>query len=101
MQALSAARRYSWGLAKRFVPQSSTGSSTGIVKSFWIFAPPIAQLVTCVSERVPPFQDVATRHEVLPFLGSAATAPAVFFNASRSIPFRMRRDEAGVLCELV
>jgi hypothetical protein len=73
MQALSAANKYSCGLANRFVPPSSQGSSMSIENRRSTSSPPIPKPSTCVRLRVWLCQVVATRQFVLPFAASRLT----------------------------
>src|SRR5256714_14574355 len=65
MQALSAASRCSCGLANRFVPPSSQGSSISIENRRGTRSPPISKPSTCARLRVWPCQVVVTRQLVL------------------------------------
>src|SRR6516162_2365823 len=73
MQALSAAIRYSCGLAKRFEPPSSQGSSMSIVKRRFTSLPPMPKPSTWLRLCVWPCQVVATCQRVTPFPGSCRT----------------------------
>src|SRR6516162_7334038 len=73
MQALSAEIRYSCGLAKRFEPPSSRGSSMSIEKRRVTSWPPISKPSTWLRLRVWPCQVVVTCQRVAPFTGSRLT----------------------------
>src|SRR5689334_992638 len=73
MQALSAAIRYSCGLAKRLEPPSSQGSSMSITKRRFTSSPPMPKPSTWLRLPVWPCQVVATRQRVTPFAGSSLT----------------------------
>src|SRR6476660_6067659 len=84
MQALSAANRCSCGLAKRFVPPSSQGSSMSIANRRGTRSPPMVKLSTCARLRAWPCQVVVTRHFVLPFAVSRLT-PSIRANRSSTL----------------
>src|SRR2546421_7467478 len=73
MQALSAASRYSCGLAKRFAPPSSQGSSMSIMKRRFTSSPPMPKPSTWLRLPVWPCQVVATCQRVTPFAESSLT----------------------------
>src|SRR4051812_28191756 len=73
MQALSAASRYSCGLAKRFEPPSSQGSSMSIVKRRFTSSPLMPKPSTWLRLPVWPCQVVATCQRVMPLAGSSLT----------------------------
>src|SRR5438309_71560 len=81
MQALSAASRCSCGLANRFVPPSSQGSSMSIEKRRGTRSPPISKPSTCARLRVWPCQVVVTRQLVL---ACAAPCLALSMRANKS-----------------
>src|SRR5882757_4132120 len=74
MQALSAANRCSCGLANRFVPPISQGSSMSIENRRGTCCPPISKPSTCARLRVWPCQVVVTCQLVVPFAASCLTS---------------------------
>src|SRR5205814_6190352 len=86
MQALSAAIRYSCGLAKRFEPPSSQGSSMSIVKRRFTSSPPMPKPSTWLRLPVWPCQVVATCQRVTPFAGSSLTLSISENRSSRLMP---------------
>src|SRR4051794_9394172 len=73
MQALSAAHRCSCGLANRFDPPSSRGSSISIENRRGIRLPPMSKPSICVRLHAWPCQVVVARQLVLPFAASRLT----------------------------
>src|SRR5579862_8311431 len=89
MQALSAAIRCSWGLAARFEPPSSKGSSMSKAKRRGTCSPPIWNPLTTARLRVWPCQVVATRQLVLAFAASRLTPSISPNRSSRLMPLTM------------
>src|SRR5262245_12502601 len=90
MQALSAASRCSCGLANRFVPPSSHGSSMSIENRRGTRSPPISKPSICARLRAWPCQVVVTRQFVLPFAAFRLT-PSIRANRSSTlIPLTIR-----------
>src|SRR5215471_5490493 len=98
MQALSAASRYSCGLAKALPPPSSKGSSMSIAKRRDTSTPPIANPSTCARERVPPCQALATRQCVVPRAGSESTLSISSCTASVSMPLTTLEGVEELAC---
>src|SRR5437868_1023931 len=86
MQALSAASRCSCGLANRFVPPNSLGSSMSIEKRRGTCSPPIPKPSICARLRVWPCQVVVTRQFVLLFAASRLTPSISANRSSRLMP---------------
>src|ERR1051325_10651019 len=86
MQALSAEIRYSCGLANRFEPPSSQGSSISIEDRRVTTLSPSPNPSTSDRLRVWPCQVVATRQWVLPSAGSFPTRSNNPNRSSRLIP---------------
>src|ERR1700686_2050661 len=102
MQALSAASRYSCGLAWVLVPPISQGSSRSIEKKRGTLSPPIAKPSTWAREFVPPRQALATRQWVMPWAESVSTLSINICTASVSIPLTTLEDgNVGLVCILV
>src|SRR5262249_34902810 len=87
MQALSDASRCSCGLAKRFDPPSSFGSSISMVNCRDTRCPPISKPSTWLRLRGWPCQPVVTRQRGLPLAASRLTLSISANTSSTLMPF--------------
>src|SRR5689334_7753148 len=100
MQALSAAIRCSCGLAKRFDPPSSRGSSMSIENRRGTSSPPISKLSISARLRAWPCQVVVTCQFVMPFAGSRLT-PSISANRSSTLTPLTTVDSAAFVRALI
>src|SRR5215467_2826542 len=100
MQALSAAKRYSCGLADRFDPPNSQGSSASIENRRDTLSPPILKPSTSARLRVWPCHIEVTRQCVLPFAASRLTPSIRAERSSTLMPLTLVGSATFVLVSI-